>query len=431
MIRPRFFTAWLIVPSMLLVACGTSRSASETYVKPGGNGPAVRAQQEPPVTRRERAGAADTLNLMSRALEDHRRQQVVLDRKIDEIRRQLYDAALSIRDIKNRADALVGLQATNSAMIVMLEDEIRKQRSMVDLMETQLAASPREVEKLREALVREQRQREKDQAVAREHEKEIADLRGALNARDEMLRKQPAAPPRPAGGRVAEAPPPPPPPVARPAAEAAAARPAATPSGGFKLVAEGNTLLRQGKVDEAEATFRQALESDPSLLGARIGLAACAYTRDDLESAKATIEAVLKIDGENAQALGLRGIIFWREGEMRQAQDFVSRALKRDPSDAQLHNYLGIILHARKRSDEAAQEMRKAVELDPGNAEARFNLAVLLATARNPQYDEARHHYETALAMGNVRDAALDRILYKNQPQPAAGSDASQGVTSP
>ena len=97
----------------------------------------------------------------------------------------------------------------------------------------------------------------------------------------------------------------------------------------------------------------------------------------------------MKENRANAQALGLRGIVQWREGFLSDALRDCSRAVEIDPQDAMLRKFYGIVLHARKRQDDAIEQMRKAVELDGGDAEAKLNLAILLATARRPLLDEA------------------------------------------
>ncbi len=163
--------------------------------------------------------------------------------------------------------------------------------------------------------------------------------------------------------------------------------------------------------------FRAALARDDTLVGARIGLAACAYSMDDMEVALRRVDEVLATDAHNAQALGLRGIINWKQGRLGEAEKDAGLAVARAPADAQLRNYHGIILHAAGRSVEAVKEIRKAVELDPANGEAMLNLAILLATEKPIDVEGAADWYRKALAAGAARDEGLDRLL-----QPIAGT---------
>lgn len=187
-----------------------------------------------------------------------------------------------------------------------------------------------------------------------------------------------------------------------------AAEPALTP---VQQVAAANVALQQGNLARAMTLFSAALAADESLVGARIGLAACAYSMDDLITARGHIDEVLADDARNAQALGLRAIVNWKEGRMVEADDDSARAVSGAPSDAQLRNYRGIILHALGRTTAAADEMREAVKLDPGNGEAMLNLAILLASSRPPDVEGAATWYNKALSLGVARDEGLDRLL--------------------
>ncbi|MFH0909545.1 MAG: PEGA domain-containing protein [bacterium] len=178
-----------------------------------------------------------------------------------------------------------------------------------------------------------------------------------------------------------------------------------------QLVADGKLLLRQNKLAEAEKMFQSVLGQSPNMLDARIGLAACRYNAGDLDQAQRLVGDVLAVEAKNAQALGLMGIIAWREGRYRDAVEILSEAVRADPTDAQLHSYLGVAFQARKRYAEATQELRTAVTLDPNNAEAQYNLSVVLATARSPLLQEAKAHYDLALQLGYPRDDAMDKLL--------------------
>jgi len=179
-----------------------------------------------------------------------------------------------------------------------------------------------------------------------------------------------------------------------------------------KLVAEGNRYLAKGRLEQAHDRFTRALEGNPQMNGARVGLAACLYMMDDLPGARRLANEVLD-DGSSmvAEALGLRGIINWKEGRLDDAEFDCREAVDRAPNDAQLRNYFGIVLHARRQTADAIAQFRRAVEINPDNTEALLNMAILLATGPTPDLAEARMRYQQALALGVERDPALDRIL--------------------
>lgn len=100
----------------------------------------------------------------------------------------------------------------------------------------------------------------------------------------------------------------------------------------------------QGKLDEAMASYRRALELDPSLPQASQNLAA--------------------ISAEPAMA--------------RRAIDGYLRHLNAHPGDAEAHNNLGKAYRELSMHREALASFREAVRLDPARAEAHYSLGLEL-----------------------------------------------------
>lgn len=336
-----------------------------------------------------------------------------------------------------------------------LQNEIKALRKQMAALEDK-AGDPRQVKALEKELEAARRQGEREREIAAEREKQVKALREALDAR----RDAPSPPPPPAAPAPeavvtereaaasapaeeavpapvpppeqpaeprpeaeAKAPPPPPPPPEQTVAEQAPpsepapgkpgkkAKPDKSKPTPIQQVAAANVALQQGNLARAMALFRSALAEDESLVGARLGLAACAYSMDDLALARTRVDEVLVLDAGNVQALGLRGILNWREGRLAEADQDSAQAVAAAPEDAQLRNYRGIILHGLGRGEEAVDELREAVHLDPGHAEAMLNLAVLLASGSPARLEEAGEWYQRALAAGAARDEGLDQLL--------------------
>ena len=378
--------------------------------------------------------ARGQLEQLERQLSTHVDVQSSLSNDVQKIHADLLSAAQELRDIKVRANALSLASESNRLAMAAVEQAITDQRNVVLQCEKEAMEEARKVAALndalaaekkareqeatqaeqakaraveeetrksaavKEALTREQELRNRDQAILREREKQIEDLRKALEERDKLLR----------AGSVSTAA------AVQPVAtsKSSDAQPAAAnDTAATKLTAQGNAQLRANQVDDAEKSFRDALAVNPDLVGARIGLAACLYTRANIKDAKKIIDDVLDEDSRNAQALGLSGLIAWREGDLSEATSVLQKAVRQDATDSQLQNYLGIVLFERKRVEPARAALRKAVELDPANGEAQFNLAVVLASGSDPQLAEAKDHYQRALELGSERDDALDKIL--------------------
>ncbi len=200
--------------------------------------------------------------------------------------------------------------------------------------------------------------------------------------------------------------------VAPPPAGEPEAPPAAPPqASAFKLITEGNHALQQGDLAKAQALFEQARGEDPSLVGAQMGLAACAYQRDDLDEARRIVRAVLKADGAQPQALGLRSMLYWKNGQLKEALADTQRAVELDPRDAQLHKFHGIVLFSAQQPEEAVAAMRQAVQLDPTDGEALMNMAIMLAQQPGADLAEAGTFYEAALKAGQPGEPQLQELL--------------------
>ena len=394
------------------------------------------------------APAADGKVRLEQLRADFAREQANLLEQVAGLTRQLEAvraAAQGGAKPDGSADAAEREQQARAAALAeeaRLQNEITALRKKLSEMESR-AGDPKELAALQKELAAARRQSERERAIADEREKQLKSLRDAMEARPPQ--PAPAAPSVPevteaeaAESHPADAtppapevvePPPAPEPVEAPAPEPVVEEKPEKPRASegrnkkekltpIQQVAAANVALQQGNLARAMTLFRAALAEDDSLVGARIGLAACAYSMDDVVTARTRLQEVLDSDPQNVQALGLRGILNWKEGFLSEADEDSARAVEGSPNDAQLRNYRGIILHGLGRPGEAVVEMRKALELDPGHAEAMLNLAILLAAGPEANLDEANTWYEKALAAGAARDEGLDRLLLNRGTSP-------------
>jgi predicted O-linked N-acetylglucosamine transferase (SPINDLY family) len=103
------------------------------------------------------------------------------------------------------------------------------------------------------------------------------------------------------------------------------------------------------RLEEAEASFRQAISIDPNCLEVHFNL----------------------------------GILFHLLGRLDKSVACINRAVEIAPDSATTYNMLGIALRDAGRLDEAVTSYRKALELNPGYAEAHSNLIFTLDLAAN------------------------------------------------
>lgn len=342
-------------------------------------------------------------------LRTFRMQQQALDAEIARLRDEIYQSAITLKSIRDRLESAASQSTALVAQVVSLEARLREAETNVEALISQ------EIADLRAALRREQEHQARLRTILAEREKEVRDLRSALRDQEAALRRLPA----PAGSAAFTETPLPgalSPGIAESRPSRPAVEEAADTQSVFRLVAEGQRALREGNLERAYERFQAALAQKPGLSSALLGMAAVAYQADEIDEARRYVNEVLDADPRNAQALGLRGIIRWREGDTRAALRDCERAVDLDPRDPLLRKFYGITLNARGRTDDAIREMRKAVELDPSDAEAKINLAILLASGRRSDLEEARRFYMEAVAAGAAPDPELERLFRASSP---------------
>jgi tetratricopeptide (TPR) repeat protein len=110
------------------------------------------------------------------------------------------------------------------------------------------------------------------------------------------------------------------------------------------------TLVQQGRLDEAKAEMLEELQRNPS-----------------------------SADGYN-----LLGIIESKEQDYSNALTAFQKALQLAPNSTKTHNNLGNVYVAQRRLDLAEKEFSTVVRLDPGNRDGNYNLGVLLMAKGSP-----------------------------------------------
>ena len=126
---------------------------------------------------------------------------------------------------------------------------------------------------------------------------------------------------------------------------------------------EAIALHQQGKLGQAEAIYRQLLETD----------------------------------SRNAVALHMLGVISYQTGNYQFAVDLIGRAIEINPNIASYYSNLGKALQELKQFDAAVVSYEKAISLKQDYAEAYLNLGVLQQKLK--QLDAAVVSYEKAISL--------------------------------
>lgn len=211
----------------------------------------------------------------------------------------------------------------------------------------------------------------------------------------------PAAPDAPAPAIVAA-------PVAPPAV---ALPPAASPAAGGETMEHAIALTKDGDLAGAVRAYRTILDQDPVNALAMQNLAKLHLQQGESRSARRVAEQLARAYPETAAQQYAAGSILARAGDPKGAARLFETAATIEPGNVAYVRDLAVAQYQTGRYDEAAKNYRAVVEMKPDDGQAHFNLAALLLLQKEPARDDARQHYDKALALGEARDPAIEKKL--------------------
>jgi len=209
---------------------------------------------------------------------------------------------------------------------------------------------------------------------------------------------------------------------------------------------------RQGKREQAYASYRSALQKKPSLKPAAEGLARLTRAQGDLPSAIAQWNDVARAFADDAESRSQLAELYRMSGDHDRAQEFARQALIRDPknldayktllrsnldrkqfamaelvgvralkistTDPDLYLAIGDTQLAKGAVDKAAAQYQKALEASPTFVPARLALARL--ALRDEDFAAAEKHLSRAVADGGgTAEVHLDLgVAYRGLGQP-------------
>jgi tetratricopeptide (TPR) repeat protein len=142
------------------------------------------------------------------------------------------------------------------------------------------------------------------------------------------------------------------------------------------LFDQGNSLISQGKYDDALKIFEELLARYPEVYQAHLNVGTCHLRKGDLDRAEAEFKIVLDKaagtsgDYRKAPQAALRafsglGEVSLRKGDFESAQKYFSRALEISPQDEVAAYNVGEIYFSNQKIDEAIRFLDLAVKIKP------------------------------------------------------------------
>ncbi len=111
----------------------------------------------------------------------------------------------------------------------------------------------------------------------------------------------------------------------------------------LQLIDEGVVMLRQGDLEEAEATFEAAYEIG-RFAAALDGLGSVAMLRGEHERAERLFRTAYAVDPSYANALGNLALLKEQQGNLEVANQLYLQALAQDPSNYKIRGNFSVFL---------------------------------------------------------------------------------------
>jgi cytochrome c-type biogenesis protein CcmH/NrfG len=144
-----------------------------------------------------------------------------------------------------------------------------------------------------------------------------------------------------------------------------------TPATHLKLA---ERLNQQGDPNGALEEYRAAIQLDPGLAGAFLGMGAVYLDQHAWNQAEEVLERAAHLDSENSQVGYWLGRSLLAQQKFHEAQDAFNTATRLNPNDAEALSDLGLTYMAQGQSKDAINALRQAIRLRPDFSEAHSRL---------------------------------------------------------
>jgi WD40 repeat protein/serine/threonine protein kinase/tetratricopeptide (TPR) repeat protein len=170
----------------------------------------------------------------------------------------------------------------------------------------------------------------------------------------------------------------------------------------------GRALDGQGRLDEAIASYREAIRLDKDYYLAHNNMGNALDTKGRSDEAIASYREAIRIKNDFAGAHSNLGIVFFHKSQLDQAIASFREAVRLKNDEASFHSNLGAALFEKGEWDQAIAALREAVRLK--NDEASFHSNLGAALFEKGQLDEAIAAYREAIRLKNDVASAHDSL---------------------
>lgn len=182
-------------------------------------------------------------------------------------------------------------------------------------------------------------------------------------------------------------------------------RPAPTRSTAEVYLVAGESAVRDGDTDRALAAFARAIEVNPRLTSAHMGMADIYRMRGNYELAEESYANAAETQPRNFDANYYQGLMLHLLERVGEAIQSYLRALAIKPNDFNTNLNLATAYYQLDENNLALPYARRAVELMPKDGPARFNLGAVYAAMGD--HRAAVQEYQQAAELMDLTPALL------------------------
>ena len=144
-----------------------------------------------------------------------------------------------------------------------------------------------------------------------------------------------------------------------------------------QILQQGITLIKEGKLEDAENLYRNILKTEPTNPEANHNLGIVMYMTGRLDKAEESYKKAIEFKADYSQAYSNLGIIFNKSGRLKEAEESYKKAIELNPNYSKAYTNLGNVLMELGRLVESEISYKKSIELKPDYAEAYSNLSMI------------------------------------------------------
>jgi len=182
-------------------------------------------------------------------------------------------------------------------------------------------------------------------------------------------------------------------------------------------VEQAIALTKEGKLDEAEALYKDLIAKNPTRHQLYYNLAIVQAQKKDTAGAEASYLKALEIKPDYAEAQNGLNTLYLSTGQAAKASELATKAASANPNDARAQFQAGYVAYNSGKVDEAAEAFKKAEALDPNFAETYYFLGTIALTQNKLEECVSRFEKYLALAPTGQNAATAQGLMAACKPK--------------